>query len=293
VERVALDSAEPPAQGVVVLGMHRSGTSLAARLLELGGLRMCPAADLVQNCWSNPTGHWESRRLMVANDRLLAALGAAWDRPPVGNVAGRLRGLVPALGESLRAEFHASYPMTEWIWKDPRAAITLPFWRDVLPQLAVVLMLRNPLEVARSLEARNGLDAKRSLELWESYLTHALEALGGLPVVVAWYPQVLGAPERWVSGVREFLAGYGLQPRPANWQAIDDLARPTLRHYRYDDAAVLANDAVTASQARLYHLLLRLPEQVDDWTVKDAGEPQVTSRPISASPEPADSGALW
>jgi hypothetical protein len=291
-ERVGFDLAAP-AQGVVVLGMHRSGTSLAARLLELGGLRMCPPADLVQVCWSNPTGHWESRRLLAANDKLLGELGSAWDRPPADDAAERLRALVPVLGESLRAEFLASYPVPGWIWKDPRTAITLPFWRDVLPELAVVLMLRNPLEVAGSLQTRNGLDMKRSIELWESYLTHAVTALSGLSVVVSWYPSVLAAPREWVGRVREFLARHGLRPGPADWQAIEDLARPALRHHRRDDVAVFADDAVTASQAELYHLVLQLPELVDDWTVGDAGVTRVTSRPSSPAATPEFAGAPW
>ncbi len=294
VERVGLDLAVPPAQGVVVLGMHRSGTSLAARLLQLGGLSMCPSADLVQACWSNPTGHWESRRLLAANDRLLAELGAAWDRPPAGDAAERLRALVPVLGASLRAEFAASYPAPGWIWKDPRTSITLPFWRDVLPELAVVLMLRNPLEIAGSLQARNGLDGQRSLELWESYLSHAIAALSGLPVAVAWYPQVLAAPGGWVSRVREFLAGHGLLAGPASWAAIEGLASPALRHHRQDDAGALAGDAVTASQAGLYRFLLQLPEQVDDWTAADAGPGRGiahgTPRPAPAPAAPEAAG---
>jgi len=282
-KQVGLDLAVPPAQGVVVLGMHRSGTSLAAGLLELGGLRMCLQADLVEACWSNPTGHRESRRLLAANDQLLAELGSAWDRPPACDVSERLRALVPVLGESLRAEFLASYPASGWIWKDPRTAITLPFWREVLPEFAVVLMLRNPLEVAGSLERRNGLDTKRSLELWESYLSHAIAALSGLPVMVSWYPSVLTVPRAWVNRVRDFLAGHGLLPGPADWEAIEGLASRALHHHRHDDIAVFAADAVTASQAGLYHLLLQLPEQVDDWPVRNVGARQVTSRPSSAT----------
>jgi hypothetical protein len=281
----------PPAQGVAVLGMHRSGTSLAARLLDLGGLSMCPPNDLVEACWSNPAGHWESRRLLAANNKLLAELGSAWDRPPGGDAAERLRTLVPVLGESLRAEFLASYPVPGWIWKDPRTAITLPFWRDVLPEFAVVLMLRNPLEVADSLKKRDGFDHRRSLALWESYLTHAIAALRGLPVVVSWYPSVLAAPTAWVSRTREFLARRGLRLAPADWEAIEDLARSALRHHRHHDVAVFANDAVTASQAKLYHLALQLPEQVDGWSVGDVRATRVTSRPSPASATPEAAGA--
>ncbi|HTZ08801.1 MAG TPA: hypothetical protein VMB72_07005, partial [Acidimicrobiales bacterium] len=67
--------------GVVVLGMHRSGTSAVTRILNLLGADVGERDDLLTD-YDNPAGHWESRALVAANDRILAAWGRSWDFPP-------------------------------------------------------------------------------------------------------------------------------------------------------------------------------------------------------------------
>ena len=56
-----------------------------------------------------------------------------------------------------------------WGWKDPRNSLTLPFWLRLIPNLKVIICLRNPLEVARSLSVRNGTSLAFGLNLWRSY----------------------------------------------------------------------------------------------------------------------------
>src|SRR5580658_3683547 len=68
-------------RGVVVLGMHRSGTSAAAGLVNVLGLATCAPGDMVRGPW-NPSGHFESRSLMHLNDALLAQMGLRWWYPP-------------------------------------------------------------------------------------------------------------------------------------------------------------------------------------------------------------------
>ena len=148
----------PPSRlGVIVLGMHRSGTSVVSRLLNLLGLSPGPDADLVPPSDSNPAGHWENASLNLVNQRLLAALGGHASAPPplaegweAAPELERLRREAAALaGSVLAAE--------QWAWKDPRTCLTLPFWLRVLDvPVAAVLVRRHPLEVARSLEARDG-----------------------------------------------------------------------------------------------------------------------------------------
>ncbi len=67
--------------GIVVLGMHRSGTSAVTRVLNLLGADVGPAADLIAE-YDNPSGHWENKTLTACNDRILAAFGRSWDFPP-------------------------------------------------------------------------------------------------------------------------------------------------------------------------------------------------------------------
>ena len=69
-------------EGVVVLGMHRSGTSLITRLVSLLGIEVCRYEDLLVGGARNPRGHWESVSLNAYNDRLLEELGCTWFCPP-------------------------------------------------------------------------------------------------------------------------------------------------------------------------------------------------------------------
>src|SRR5919197_5152241 len=106
--------------GVFVLGMHRSGTSAATRLINLLGLRAPAEEDLLPADEGNPTGYWESSSLVDFNDKLLGALGSdmscpvafgpGWERDP------RLDGIYPEAAK-LFARVFAAPP---WVFKDPR-----------------------------------------------------------------------------------------------------------------------------------------------------------------------------
>jgi hypothetical protein len=68
--------ATPARTCVIVLGMHRSGTSVLTGTLGLLGAAL--PTDLVEAAPSNPKGHFESRSVYNIHERLLAALGTAW-----------------------------------------------------------------------------------------------------------------------------------------------------------------------------------------------------------------------
>src|ERR1700691_3651857 len=70
-----------PVPGVVVLGMHRSGTSAVSRILNLLGADLGPTQDLLTE-YDNPAGHWESKSLVACTDWILAAFARSWDFPP-------------------------------------------------------------------------------------------------------------------------------------------------------------------------------------------------------------------
>ncbi|MDQ4072160.1 MAG: glycosyltransferase, partial [Actinomycetota bacterium] len=126
----------------------------------------------------NPSGFWEPAELVAAHDRLLAELGSSWDDPcplPSGWLeSDAARRAQKHITELLEQEFgHARL----FVLKDPRICRTVPLWtsalRGVGAEPGFVLVFRNPLEVASSLAARDGLSLERSLLLW---LRHALDA---------------------------------------------------------------------------------------------------------------------
>jgi hypothetical protein len=183
--------------GVFVLGMHRSGTSAMARLVNLLGVPTAVEHDLPKPTSDNPKGFWESSSLVAFNTRVLTAVGSetgcplalerGWERDPRLSV---LRRQAPQV-------FAEVFPTAPWVWKDPRNCLTFAFWTSVLDvEPVVVLVHRNPLEIAASLRVRNGEDKAYALALWERYVRQTLAALAGLPVFVTSYETLLAEPLR-------------------------------------------------------------------------------------------------
>jgi hypothetical protein len=210
--------------GVFVVGMHRSGTTAVTRAINGMGVAMCVESDLAPGWVGNPEGHWESLTLMRNDDLLLREVDAAWFCPPA--VRDSLWSSVRM--PTARAEFDAVHPTEQWVAKDPRICITLPFWRTTLERpLVAVLMLRDPAEIAASHASRDGFPIRFGLALWERYMQHALRALEGLPVLVVRYDELLDAPAAWSDTAAAFLVAHGLGAAPGDAGAVVD---PSMKH---------------------------------------------------------------
>jgi hypothetical protein len=183
---------------VCVLGMHRSGTSLVARVLNLLGLDLGPEEHLMRPNSGNPTGYWESRPVKRLNDEILSRLGGSWSQPP-DLPAGWERG--PALAEPRRrarellaADFSDS---DLWGFKDPRNSLTAPFWQRLLAPMRYVICLRNPVDVAASLDAREeeSVPFEQGIALWLTYVRGALAHTAGHPRELVFYEDLMADPE--------------------------------------------------------------------------------------------------
>jgi hypothetical protein len=141
---------------LVVTGMHRSGTSLVASVMERAGVALGP--DLLGAGIGNPRGHFEDREILDLHEALLAAAGRhCFDvegelTPPAGSeLEARARAVVAA---------RAGQPL--WGWKDPRTCLFLDLWERLLPALAYLFVYRHPVDVALSLWRRHtDLDPQR------------------------------------------------------------------------------------------------------------------------------------
>ncbi|HZV23736.1 MAG TPA: hypothetical protein VFF93_08210, partial [Luteimonas sp.] len=150
---------DQPSQVVLVLGMHRSGTSAVTGALRLRGFAL--GEDLMRPAPDNPKGFWEHAGIVALHDGVLEAIGRAWNDPrplPEGWLSHpKVRAAQDDLETLLRADFGA---MKRWAVKDPRLCLLLPMWRPVLAALGVearaLMVARHPGEVAASLRARNG-----------------------------------------------------------------------------------------------------------------------------------------
>lgn len=149
-------------QPVLILGMHRSGTSSLAGSLEQHGLYL---ANVFKWNPHNQKGNRENPEIMGLNESVISYNQGSWDNPPL---AIKWNDALAKQRDDILNDFYASQKPV-WGFKDPRTLITLEFWLDNLPSPQFVGTFRNPLAVAASLAARNKFSLENSLNLWQSY----------------------------------------------------------------------------------------------------------------------------
>lgn len=190
---------------VCVVGMHRSGTSMVTRLLNICGLYLGEDKDLMQSAVDNPEGFWENLRFTKINDDLLSYIGGGWDYFPTDVLDGWEKdpnlALLSKKASDLMGEFSGFDP---WGWKDPRTSLTLPFWKSISPDLISVVCLRNPLEVALSLKKRGGSSVNFGLYLWLTYNKKLLSSLQPDEYIVAHYDAFFENPKNELERLLDF-----------------------------------------------------------------------------------------
>jgi hypothetical protein len=195
---------------VCILGMHRSGTSLVSRALNVLGVYLGPEEQLMRPSTDNPAGHWESRPIKEINDEILSILGGSWQEPPPLPVGWERSPALAAPRKRAREVIESDFSGSElWGFKDPRNSLTLPFWQRILDPMRYVICLRNPLDVAASAGARNRADDsvpfEQGVELWLTYVRGALAATAGHPRHLVFYEDLMADPEPVVRELARFI----------------------------------------------------------------------------------------
>lgn len=269
---------------ICITGMHRSGTSMVAHAAQDAGVWLGDPDDLVPAAPDNPDGFFEHERLVAASDALFEGLGGGWDCPPSLAEAWRsdsrcARAL--ALASDAIAELSAH---DAWGWKDPRAAVVLPFWLGQAPRIGVVLCVRNPLEVAASLRARNGCSLALGLRLWYQYMGTAIEASQPDDRLVshydAWFHQA-------AIEVGRLAAFAGLHASDATLASAASVPARHQRHSRFD-ARALRTAGVDGAVRDLYERLCAEAE----WTDGASASAAATTDVVTATPESNGSSAV-
>src|SRR5262245_50246873 len=184
-----------PGTPTLVLGMHRSGASLAARLLRDAGWFLGEEVDLVAPASDNQDGYLERIDVRLLHERLLGELGFSWDRPPPIEVIRALQGVGSSRLRKTCAHIVDQAAGQPFAVKDPRLCLLLSWWQPLLPpDTCFVFVVRNPLEVARSLLERDGMPFHHGLALWEWYTSSALDQLHGYPVTIVSYGGMVADP---------------------------------------------------------------------------------------------------
>lgn len=157
---------------LVVLGMHRSGTSALTRVLNLCGAYL-PDKLRPPKMGSNDKGFWETEDVIDLNERMLGSLGGAWHS--VSFTLPEAGSLFDEFIQDARMVIDSEYGNHETILiKDPRIGILAPLWHKALVATGYrpvyVVPVRNPMEVASSLHARGDMSMRDGMTLWYDYM---------------------------------------------------------------------------------------------------------------------------
>ena len=187
-------TSKPARQALIVLGMHRSGTSALGGVLARLGAE--PPRSLMREDRNNERGYWESWVITAFHDRLLQSAGTHWsdwgsfnrawlESPVAERFLDELDGLITT-------EFDSA-PL--FFVKDPRLCRFLPIWRVVLERRGIepkiIIPVRNPEEVARSLATRDQIPWSRAMLIWLRHILDAEASSRDLPRVFVRYGDLL------------------------------------------------------------------------------------------------------
>ena len=255
-------TAETP-KVVIVLGMHRSGTSLLANILHELGVDMVDGPT--HHSIKNEAGFWERMDIVALHDEILSLIGAPvgsprhavslpdgwWRDPAIAPLRKRLKDLA---AETLaRTE-------GPWGFKDPRTCRLLPMWKEILKELSLtprfIWAVRHPAESSHSMSDKNPVHrpltpAESELD-WLAYnydiLKFAGREIGHVVPYESWFDDAAATASRLISAL-------GL-PADAAARDVSALIRKDLRHHK---AASNRTDCHFGISEELYRRILAFP----------------------------------
>jgi hypothetical protein len=243
---------------VIVCGMHRTGTSAVARIINFLGADI--SDDLIEPGTDNIRGYWESKTVVQIHEQLLEDLGSSsgdplplpddWVNTSFARLAReRLAGLI-------ESEFADS---SLFVVKDPRLSKLLPLWVELLAEIdvdiVVVMPFRNPLEVAASLDERDHMPLASSLLLYFSSYLKSEVASRDCPRCFVNYAHLLSDWRVLETRLRSIL---GTRLPMLDERRSLDISRylaPDLRHHHHDRAELARRHEIPSIVADLYDLL--------------------------------------
>ena len=162
---------------IVILGMHRSGTSLITGILNKAGFFIGYQDELIGSNAENPLGFFERKDIRKINDEFLFSNNADWFQ-----ISSIINNEVSEESKNIYKEklliiLNSRLKPKNFVIKEPRFCLTYNYIKDIVGEHKVLFVYRNPLDVAYSLFSRNKFPIEYGLGLWEAYNTLSLNSL--------------------------------------------------------------------------------------------------------------------
>lgn len=187
---------------VVVLGMHRCGTSMTTGIISKLGVDV--GKKLTPRSVANPIGYFEDKDFYELNKKILKAAGGNWKSPPVRDkILAQSDKFINQIRELVRKK-----ESKLWGWKDPRTNLTIELYLPFLTNPYFIVCRRNPMAVAKSLEQRENMKLKDSISLTKSYeerINNFFQKFTNMRRVDINYEDVIGDSEKEIDKIIDFL----------------------------------------------------------------------------------------
>lgn len=180
---------------VIILGMHRSGTSVVTQICQYMGAYLGKENELIIPDGNNPDGYFENIEITSIDDKVLHICGREWyslEGVEIDSNSSEIKAAKNELKHTIKELFEKSDIVAV---KDPRIAILLPLWEEILEEIGIdaeyIWVFRNPLEVSESLRKRNGFCRSHSLLLWINYNLNIIQFLADKDYLMINYNNLL------------------------------------------------------------------------------------------------------
>jgi hypothetical protein len=280
-------------RAILILGMHRSGTSAITRTLGLRGaalpLHTIPAG------FDNEAGFWEPLEIVNLHDEILRSAGSSWDDPAAFSEAWFGSGIAEKFKTRLAGLLVRDFPDEPPLFavKDPRLCYLVPLWLSMLQELGIeplfVIPVRNPLEIAASLRKRNSIQEEHSLLLWLRHFLAAERTTRNRRRSFICYDNLL---RDWRGTVDKIGQDLGIDwPRqsPTSDVEITQFIATALRHHHYTDTEVYTRKNVAEWVKTAFSWALRATDHPPaDFAVLDAIGADLQAADVAFMPLIAD-----
>jgi hypothetical protein len=222
-------------RALIILGMHRSGTSALTGVLNLMGVSL--GKELLQPQFDNPKGYFENREMTLFNEKVLLPVldSTWWDLKPI-----KIEQIINSNNLIEKAKDIITRNFQEekiFAIKDPRMCILFPFWEKVLKDLGidikVIIPLRNPYEVAMSLKHRNFFTLEHGVLLWCKHVLYAEHYSRNYQRVFVYFDDLLNNPKKVIEKIKNKLGIIFPQNFESVHKEIEEFLEKDLKHYNF------------------------------------------------------------
>ena len=240
---------------ILILGMHRSGTSALTGTLELFDIYL--GSELMGTGIQNAKGFFENKRFLALNKALLSEIGSNWDDTFYNEQRLSESKLYETLKQTILEEFEYS---ELFAIKDPRLVYLFPLYEKALKELGIeiktIIPYRDPIEVAQSLLKRNGMSLEKGMLLWAYHLLLAEKHSNTHPHIFTSFDRLLHDRENIIQEMSGALDIDFMSRYKQNKEAVDQFLEPGLKHH---------NTKSSNAKIKISRLIQKIMSHEDDF----------------------------